>query len=179
MKHVSRAAMLAAGTALCVPAAVCATPRADGSDPKALVAQINQAFEEFKATNDAALKNKADDTVVSEKLANINAAITEMTTALEKAQADLAAAQLGGAGGDTVSPEAKAHAAAFNTFFRKGTEPANMRELEVQAKLTTQSDADGGYLVPEEMEGTIDRVLGTQSAIRAISRVINISGQTY
>ena len=179
MKHVSRAAMLAAGTALCVPAAVCATPRADGSDPKALVAQINQAFEEFKATNDAALKNKADDTVVSEKLANINAAITEMTTALEKAQADLAAAQLGGAGGDTVSPEAKAHAAAFNTFFRKGTEPANMRELEVQAKLTTQSDADGGYLVPEELEGTIDRVLGTQSAIRAISRVINISGQTY
>ena len=96
MKHVSRAAMLAAGTALCVPAAVCATPRADGSDPKALVAQINQAFEEFKATNDAALKNKADDTVVSEKLANINAAITEMTTALEKAQAVYSPPELAG-----------------------------------------------------------------------------------
>jgi predicted phage gp36 major capsid-like protein len=48
-----------------------------------------------------------------------------------------------------------------------------MRELEVKATLTTQSDPDGGYLVPVEMEGTIDRVLGTVSAIRSIANVLN------
>lgn len=182
MKHVSRAALLAAGAAVVVtPRAVYAAPRADGSDPKALVAQINTAFEEFKATNDLALKGKADDAVVTEKLGAINASITDLTVALEKAQADLAAAQLGGGGGDGISAEAKEHAGVFNTWFRKGDRAidADLRELEVNAKLTTQSDPDGGYLVPETMEAGIDRVLGTVSAIRGISRVVNISGQTY
>jgi HK97 family phage major capsid protein len=181
MKKFSRAALLAAGTAVVpMPRSVCAAPRADATDPKVLIAQINSAFEEFKTTNDAALNGKAEDSVVNEKLAAINTSITEMTTALEAAQAGLAAAKLGGAGGEQLSAEAKEHATAFNTFFRKGREPdAGMRELEVKAGLTTQSDPDGGYLVPDQMEGTIDRVLGTVSAIRGISRVINISGQTY
>lgn len=179
MKQISRAAMLAAGAAVvAMPRAVHAAPRADANDPKALIAQINTAFEEFKATNDAALKGKVDDAAMNAKLAAINVSITELTDSLEKAQADLAAAKLGG-GGDALSAEATAHAAAFNGFFRKGTEPTNMRELEVKAGLTTQSDPDGGYLVPDQMEKTIDRVLGTVSAIRGISRVINISGQTY
>jgi HK97 family phage major capsid protein len=164
------------------PRAVCATPRADVSDdPKALVAQLNTAFEEFKATNDAALKAKAEEATVKAKLDALEADITKVTGALEGAQADLAAAKLGGAGGDQLSPEAKEHASVFNTWFRKGDRAvdADLRELEVNAKLTTQSDPDGGYLVPEQMESTIDRVLGTVSAIRGMSRVINISGQTY
>lgn len=181
MKKISRAAMLAAGTALAVPTprAVACAPRANGADPKALVEQINKAFEEYKATNNEALQGKAEDAVVTEKLGRIDASITEITAALEEAQADLAAAKLGGPGGEKVSPEAREHAAAFNGWFRNGREPENMRELEVKAALTTQSDPDGGYLVPEQMENTIDRVLGTVSAIRGISRVITIGGQTY
>lgn len=183
MKHSPRAALLAAGTAAVVamPRAICASPRAETSDPKALVAQINAAFEEFKATNETALKGKADDAVVSEQLGKINTSITDLTAALEKAQSDLAAAQLGGAGEDGTTAEAREHAGVFNTWFRKGDRAidADLRDLEVKAKLTTQSDPDGGYLVPETMEAGIDRVLGKQSAIRSISRVINISGQTY
>ncbi|MDE8654778.1 phage major capsid protein [Novosphingobium album (ex Liu et al. 2023)] len=182
MKHTSRAAMIAAGAAVVSsPRAVFAMPRADGADPKALVAQINTAFEEFKTVNNAALAGKADDAVVSEKLGKINDSINDLTVALEKAQADLAAAQLGGGGGDEVSAEVREHAGVFNTWFRKGDRAidADLRDLEVKAKLTTQSDPDGGYLVPETMEAGIDRVLGKQSAIRSISRVINISGQTY
>lgn len=182
MKKISRAALLAAGTAVVpMPRALAATPRADTSDPKALVAQINSAFEEFKATNDLALKGKADDAVVSEKLGAINASITDLTSALETAQAALAAAQLGGVGEDGLTAEAREHAGVFNTWFRKGDRAidADLRDLEVKAKLTTQSDPDGGYLVPETMEAGIDRVLGAVSAVRSISRVINISGQTY
>lgn len=182
MKQISKAALLAASATLAaMPRAVAATPRADVADPTAIVAQIQTAWAEHKATYEASLTGKADDAVVSAKLAAINANITELTTALEAAQSQLAAAKLGGAGGDTISAEAREHAGVFNTWFRKGDRAidADMRELEVKAKLTTQSDPDGGYLVPEQMEGTIDRVLGTVSAMRGISRVINISGQTY
>ncbi|HEY0116282.1 MAG TPA: phage major capsid protein [Allosphingosinicella sp.] len=177
MKKLSIAVALAAGTALTsVPRAVAATPRADANDPKALVAQINTAFAEYKATNDAAVNGKAD----AAKLAAVETSISELTSALEAAQAKLAAAQIGGSGGDQLSAEAKAHSTAFNQFFRKGSEPASgMRELEVAAKLTTQSDPDGGYLVPEQMEKTIDRVLGSVSAMRSLSGNISFSGQTY
>lgn len=181
MKNMSRAALLAAGSAVApTPRAVIIRPRADGTDPKALVEQIQKAFAEYKDTNEELLKAKADDAVVSEKLGKINDSLTELTEAFEKTQADLAAARLGG-GGDALSAEAKEHASVFNTWFRKGDRAidADMRELEVKANLTTQSDPDGGYLVPDEMEGTIDRVLGTVSALRSASRVINISGQTY
>ncbi len=54
-----------------------------------------------------------------------------------------------------------------------------MADLEVKAALTTQSDPDGGYFVPTEMESTIDRVLGTVSAMRGMARKINISTDEY
>jgi HK97 family phage major capsid protein len=178
MKNITRAALLAAGAAVVSANVVHAAPRADATtDPKALVASINAAFEEFKATHATeTATNKAE---VSAKLATISDNITAMTTALEKAQADLAKAQLGGDAG--VAPEVAAHSSALLAYMRRGTDPgaSAMRELEVAAKLTTQSDPDGGYLVPEEMEGAIDRVLGTVSAVRGLSRVIQISGQTY
>ena len=180
MKKTHIAALAAATAFAPVPQAVHAMPRADGNDPKALIEQINAAVKELRETNEEQLKSKVDDTLYNAKMEKIDAHIDELTTALEAAQADLAAAQLGGSAGDTLSAEAQAHADAFNVMFRKGKEPeSGLRELEVSAGLTTQSDPDGGYLVPDQMEGTIDRVLGTQSAVRNLSRVINISGQTY
>ena len=174
-------AALAAATALApVPQAVSAMPRAETNDPMALIGQINAAVQELRETNEAQLKSKVDDALYTEKMDRIDADIGSLTKALEAAQADLAAAHLGGSAGDTLSAEAQAHADAFNVMFRKGKEPeSGLRELEISAGLTTQSDPDGGYLVPDQMEGTIDRVLGTQSAVRNLSRVINISGQTY
>ena len=58
------------------PRALCGTVRADTSDPKAMIAQIAAAFEEFKATNDSALKAKAEDSLVTQKLATLNASMT-------------------------------------------------------------------------------------------------------
>jgi len=45
--------------------------------------------------------------------------------------------------------------------------------------LQTDSDPDGGYTVPETMEAGIDRVMGTVSAMRRISRVVNVSTPSY
>ena len=150
--------------------------RADVSDPNALLASINTAFEEFKAAHNAALA-KAD-VVQTEKVDRINATITSLSGELDKVQANIAAMKIGGAG-DVKDPAIGEHAKAFNRFFRNGAE-AGLRDLEVKAKLSTNSEPDGGYLVPEEMEQSIDRVLGTVSTIRGLSSVMTISaGDTY
>ncbi|MDI3335872.1 phage major capsid protein [Defluviimonas aestuarii] len=147
--------------------------RADATGAKAIVDEINKAFNEFKDKH----AKDMDDVVRVQEVDRINAAITELNKELTDVNKALAAAKLGGAGGD-VDPAVGEHAQAFNRFFRKGVDNG-LTDLEVKAKLTTQSDPDGGYLVPEEMESTIDRVLGTVSSIRAASRVINISSDSY
>lgn len=162
-------------------------PRARGivsvraeSDPNKILNELNVAFEAFKAENNkelADLKKGMGDVVQSEKVDRINAEVTELNKALEETNKALAAAKIGGEGGQ-VDPAKAEHSAAFNQFFRKGVENG-LAELEVKASLTTQSDPDGGFLVPEEMETGIDRVLGTVSTIRSLARTINISTDTY
>lgn len=156
-----------------------ARPRADApTDPKAMIEQINANWKAFKDEVEANVGKKADDGAVNAKLDAINADITKMVKSLDDAQAQLAAAKLGGAGA-VIDPDVAAHGTAFAGWFRKGSEPASMRELEVKAKLTTQSDPDGGYLVPTTMEAGIDRVLGTVSAVRSAARVITIGSNEY
>lgn len=180
MKKLSQAAPLAAGATIAMPRAVHAAPRAEPSNPAAMIAQIQAGFEEFKGTIEANLGKKADDTVVQSKLETINADLNKMVKAFDEQAASIAALRLGSPG-DNLSPEAAEHAGVFNTWFRKGDRAvdANMRELEVKAQLTTQSDPDGGYIVPSTMEAGIDRVLGTVSAMRGASRVISIGGNEY
>lgn len=169
--------------AIARPRAVCAMPRADATDPKALVEQIQETFTAFKAENDkrlAQLETKAgEDVVTKEAVDKINDDLETLTKAIDKAQADVSAARLGAGGGKSLTPEQTAHSDAFSRWFRKGDEPADMRDLEVKASLTTQSDPDGGFLVPDEMEKTIDRVLGTVSTVRSLAKVISISGSSY
>nr|WP_292833006.1 phage major capsid protein [Mesorhizobium sp.] len=157
--------------------------RNDGGNATAILNELKQTFEAFKADNDKALadlKKGQEDVVQTEKVERINATIAELQKALDETNVALAAVKVGGAG-DDVDPAVAAHAAAFNTWFRKGDRAidADMRELEVNAKMTTQSDPDGGYLVPEETEAGIDRVLGTVSVMRQLARTISIGTSTY
>ncbi|ASQ10648.1 phage major capsid protein [Sinorhizobium meliloti] len=154
--------------------------RADGTNAAAILAELKQTFEAFKTEREAELKGinaKFADVVQTEKVDRINAEVTKLQKALDDVNATMAAIRIGGAGGD-VDPDVAEHAQAFNRWFRKGVD-AGLSDLEVKAKLTTQSDPDGGYLVPEEMESTIDRIVGTVSAVRSMSRVIQISTDTY
>lgn len=154
--------------------------RADVSTPATILAELQTTFEQFKAERTKELddiKNKLGDVVQTEKVDRINNELSQLSKELDAVNASLAAVRVGGAG-EAIDPAKAEHAQAFNRFFRKGVD-AGLADLEVNAKLTTQSDPDGGYLVPEEMEGTIDRVLGTVSTIRSISRVVNISTDTY
>lgn len=153
--------------------------RADGANAAKILETLNKTFEEFKAENDARLKGidkKFDDVVQAEKVERINDELTELSAELETMNKAMAALRLGG--GDAPDPTVAEHAQAFNTWFRKGVENG-LADLQVKASLTSQSDPDGGFLVPEEQAAEIDRVLGTVSAMRTLARVQTISGPTY
>jgi len=151
--------------------------RADVGSAQALLAGLNTAFEEFKAAQNDALK-KAD-VVTTEKVDRINAEITKVGSELDAVNKAIAALKIGGGAGADKDPAVGEHALAFNRFFRKGID-GGLADLEVKAKLSTSSVPDGGYLVPEEMEQTIDRVLGTVSTVRSLASVMTISaGDTH
>lgn len=157
--------------------------RADATDPKALLGEINKAFEAFKAEHTkeiADVKAGMADVVQTEKVDRINADITKMNSEFDKLNEQIAALKLGGAGSDA-DPAKAEHATAFNAWFRKGDRAidADMRDLEVKAALTTDKDDDGGYLVPEEMASEIDRVVGTVSAMRSLASTMTVGTDTY
>ncbi len=146
------------------PRAVAGRVRADATDPKALIGQLNAAFEEFKATNDAAVGKKADDAVVQSKLTEINASIDKITTALDAANAQIAAAAIATPGDmEPTNPEY------LNAF------KAHMRRGDVSAAMSVGTAADGGYLAPVEWDRTVTNKLKQISPIRANAQVITIS----
>jgi HK97 family phage major capsid protein len=170
----SLAALMAAAPA----GARFARPRADANDPKTLIEAINKAVTEMRADLDQQVKAKADDVLVEEKIGRINAAIATQEKSLDEIARKIAAGQASGGAG--LSPDAQEHRTAFNSWMRRGVEPeGGLNALAVKAAMTTTSDPDGGYMVPETMDATITRVLGTTSAMRANAQVISISSEKY
>lgn len=163
-------------------------PRAEagndaGGDDRAtaILGELNRTFAEFRTANDARIdgvERRFDDVVQREQVDRINTTVGELQAALDETNRTMAALRAGGGAGDAPSAAVREHREAFSRFFRRGVE-AGLADLEVRAELTTQSDPDGGYTVPEEMASTIDRVLTTVSAMRQIARVMTISTGTY
>ena len=153
---------------------------------KRIIEAIGRAFEEFKAANDErfkAIESKgyapAD---LEEKIDKINGEITSLSAMkrqLEAIETTVAQGQFPGGGTSAVDVAKKAHAEAFNKWFRKGTGEAELKDLQIQASASTLSDPDGGFTVPEEVETAIDRVAQTVSAMRRIATVRAISTDTY
>ncbi|RWM02107.1 MAG: phage major capsid protein [Mesorhizobium sp.] len=142
--------------------------RADAGDIKALIADLNKDWTEFKATmeaKDKELAKKFDDVVTTEKLNKINSSVSELQTAVDQANAKLAAIQVG-AGGGTREVKDKEYTDAFRAHFRKG---------DVQASLNKGADSEGGYLAPVEWDRTITDKLIEVSPMRQIASSQTIS----
>ncbi|MBZ9985677.1 phage major capsid protein [Mesorhizobium sp. BH1-1-5] len=151
-----------------------------GASATAILNELKQTFEAFKTENDKAiadLKKGQADVVQTEKVDRINADIAKLQKAIDETNVMLAALKVGGTAGNT-DPTNGEHAKAFNRYFRKG-EVGNLGELQVKAALTTQSDPDGGYLVPTETEKTIDRIMGTTSIMRQLATILPIGTNEY
>ncbi|WP_328277747.1 phage major capsid protein [Sphingobium sp.] len=174
MKNLKRAALLAAGASIVAstPRAVHAAPRAEPADALAQIAAINAAVNALREKNEEALAGRITQ-------AEANALIEPINAEIDRLSAALSAAQLGGGAGDSLNAAERQHSTAFATWFRRGEVDADLGQLSVQAALTTQSDPDGGYLVPVDWEQGIDRVLGAMTAMRQICRVIQVGGGGY
>ena len=138
------------------------------------------AFEAFKETNDERLaqieRRMAADVVTTDKLDRINRSLDEYKMTVDQLVLKASRPQRGGANpqGSLVASE---HKSAFDGYMRRG-EASNLRRLEEKA-LSVGSDADGGYLVPEEVEAGVMRALREASPIRAISGIRQVSANTY
>jgi HK97 family phage major capsid protein len=159
---------LAALVASSRPRALIGMPRADASDPKALIAQLKGAFEEFKNSHEQKLAAKVDDVVLNNKIDAINAAMSDIEAALNE---KIAAASINaGAANGPANPE---HTSQINAYIRKGVEPT------VQAAISESTDSAGGYVVPIEWDRTITDKLKQRSPIRENSQVITVGDRGF
>lgn len=147
------------------PRALIGSVRADATDPKALVAQLNTAFEEFKTTHEQQLAAKVDDVLLTEKVDAINNSISDIEKALNE---KIAAARVGLPG--DVQPTDPEYTSAFKAFMRKG---------EIQAAVTVGTDTEGGFLAPVEWDRTITDKLKQRSPIRDNAQVIQVSTRGF
>ena len=132
------------------------------------------AFEEFKHANDARLgaleEKRGDDVVLNEKIDRINAAVSE-----QKAKVDaLALKSKRPALHDGAAHAPDERKEAFQRYMRVGDATA----MELKA-LNVGTDADGGYLAPEETERLVAAAVQDISPIRQIASVREIGANVY
>jgi len=135
--------------------------------------ELARAFEVYKESNDhalAELKSRgASDAVTAEKVARLDRALDELSLKARRPQ-------LGGAMPQRNYAEV-AHKSAFDVYVRKG-ETSALLDVETKA-LSAGTGTDGGYLVPDETERTVNMALKDISPIRAIAGVRQVSGSVF
>lgn len=172
---------------------------------KAMVEAISKSWEDFKSTNDQRLEKMAKGEAVSDleaKLAKMNETITEQSNELKQISLKTSRPQLSAESEEKAAKElksfnAKAQAAAIEAgksftpmtaesyaaykaaiagYIRKGAERLSPEE---QKAINVGAASQGGFLVGEEMEAGIDRVVRRYSAMREIATVRPIGSATY
>jgi HK97 family phage major capsid protein len=152
-----------------------------GTTGAAATGEVGEAFDEFmtafdafKQANDERLgeieRRMSADAVTVDKVERINKALDELTLKSRRPQ-------LGSDAADTAPAHRREHKAAFESYVRKG-ETAALSGLEAKS-LSAGSDADGGYLVPDETEAEIGRLLSAASPIRSIAGVRQVTAAVY
>jgi len=119
-----------------------------------LIKSMGLSFEEFKGMNDSR--------------------IDAIETALGRA-AFGGSSSLGGS--VNFSPVAKEHKEKFLAWVRSGADPDGLRNLEIQASLSTLDDTEGGFLTAEEMEKNIERLATDAVAMRRLATVVKSRGE--
>lgn len=139
---------------------------------KLKIAELAKAFGEFKTLNDERLKSieskgffPADK---EEKLDKANDKISSLEAQIKHLETAMNRTNRSGAGAGEQDEKQVQYKAAFNSFVRKGL------ENEVKA-MSVDSDADGGYLVPEEMSSEIVTKIFESSPMRQLASAQTIS----
>jgi len=154
----------------------------DAAQIASLIEKQGEAFEAFKAENDANLKDirkGQEDVVRADKVERINADLSKLTAAIDDANSKLAALQVGGA--NTSSASKGPLYQAFDRFVRKGDEAGLQAALAANPKaaMNVGTPEDGGYTAPTEWDRTIVDALKIVSPMRQIATVQSISGNGF
>ncbi len=144
---------------------------------KAALDDFLNAFEHFKASNDERLaeleQRSGADVLLEEKVERLGQSLDLQKKNIDRMLVDAKRPSLGIETGAVPVTE---HKAAWNDYMRKGlTGP--LEAFEVKA-LSGTSDPEGGYVVPKEVEESIDRVLAEVSPIRSIASVRQIGASS-
>lgn len=151
------AVALASAAAAEPPRAFTSSVRADASDPKAMIAQLQAAFTEFKAANDKVLEGKAGADVVAQ-VEKLDGVIDGFQKTIDDLNARIAA----GNAPQSERVRDREYTDAWNAHMRKG---------DVQAAMNKGADDEGGYLTPVEWDRTIVDKLVQVSPMRQIAQV--------
>jgi len=150
-----------------------------GEDIAAAFDGFMRAFEAFKDANDERLgqleRRMAADVVTTDKVDRLDRALDAHKRLVDELALKSARPHLGGPAAR--SGAALQHKAAFDGYVRKG-DAHQLRDLESKA-LSVGSDPDGGYLVPDELERSINSAVKDVSPIRAIAGIRQVSGSVY
>ncbi|MFN8993446.1 MAG: phage major capsid protein, partial [Pseudomonadota bacterium] len=137
---------------------------------------LGNAWEQFKQVNDARLgeierKGHADPLYL-EHLNRISDALDQNRRRMD--QLETVHGRLGGEfGSKQGGEEVSEYKTAFRNYLRKGMDHG-LEQLQMKA-LSVGSDADGGFLVTQEMSDLIISVIRETSPIRSLARVETIS----
>ncbi len=141
---------------------------------------LGNAWEQFKHVNDSRLKELERkgyaDPLYLEHLNKINDALDQQKSRMDRietvhARPGREMANLGYRGED-----GSEYKAAFCSYLRKGMDSA-LEQLQTKA-LSVGTDANGGYLVPNQMSDTIVRIVNESSPMRALASVETISSDS-
>lgn len=149
-------------------------PGRDGFD------ELRATFEEFKSANDerlAKLERGRGDVVLEQKVDRINAALDAQHRRLDEVALKQARPAIEGGRRTLRDSASREHKSAFDAYVRAG-DAEGLRQVETKA-MSVGSNADGGYLVPVELEHAIASRLSSISPIRSIASVREISGNVY
>lgn len=149
------------------------------AEAKAELEKLHRTWDQFKSANDQAIseiKRGQADVVRSEQLTRIDQAVTDLQKSVEQMQAKMARPPMGGSG-DAAADEQKAKAQEYRKAFDRFVTKGDVTMLH--KALQTDSDPDGGFMVPTEIESSITRVVTLISAMRRLSQTVQTSAQTY
>ncbi|WP_244563791.1 phage major capsid protein [Ensifer aridi] len=167
--------------------------RAEGdAAAAAMIATFNRTFEEFKAANDARLKELekgVNDPVQAEKVNKINTSLDEVRAEITRIMEKFAANELSGSGatadiqaqardfsrtvGQDVSAEDLGkYANGLDAYMRVGAD--NRRFSEFRNLMEVGSDPAGGYTVTPDMSGRIIKKIFETSPARQLFDVVSI-----
>lgn len=140
---------------------------------------LGQAWEQFKHVNECRLneieKKGAADPLYNEHLARINQSLDSHKRRVDHLETALSRPVVGNtkAAGAEFESEYKR---AFRNYLRKGME-SGLEAAQIKS-LSVGTDADGGYLVPDNISETIIRIVNESSPMRALARIETISSDS-